>query len=484
MRIVNSYDLFDIILGRKINNQIDFFNKCMIKNKLDDFINIRIISEQKANIENSYYNLFNIYKFIQENYKLSYSETIQFINLEIDTEIDNIYPIYNNINKLNSDSIIVVEHYYNAEQIKKFLSKFNIIDIPIYTSNELNTLKSDGSIYNYLKKFYKIKLHIGSNYSLDYEIPNSLKIKANIYEYNYSSIITSIENKIKYSTKEYFKMIELGCKNIINQNVWNLQLYYNLPILIIFCNKLLDFCKEKELQNVVFISRNCCMLKKIFDMLKDHSIQTSELVLSFKLLENKNYLKKILNDFNNTTKYVIIDFNDCFTLYLNNFFKIAFDNEPYFYNLFNNRLSSINIINSNSLFTNDFESTKIIELLNLPYIGPAIDYNSITNNIIYDTLEFNENLVNIYLSIINLVINNWDTEIIDDINKNFLSIIIDNLSKIKLIINDLYEYNNLKVIYNTIGDECIKLDYRDPNIINNMDKSGQINPYLKVLKKR
>jgi predicted HAD superfamily hydrolase len=484
MRIINSYDLFDIILGRKINNQIDFFNKCMIKNTLENFVSIRIISEQKANIENSYYNLFHIYKFIQEHYKLSYAKTIEFINLEIETEFENIYPIYENINKLNSDSIITIEHYYNSEQIKKFLSKFNIIDIPIYTSNELNTLKSDGSIYNYLKKFYKIKLHTGANYTLDYEVPNSLKIKANYYEYKYHPIISNIQNNLKDTTKEYFKMIELGCINIEDQNVWNLQLYYNLPILLLFCNTILNFCIEKNISNVIFLSRNCTMLKKFFDNLsKNNSINTSELVISFKLLENKNYLKKLLTHFNKLEKYIFIDFNDCFTIYLNNFFKIGFQNEPYFYNIFNNRFSSTTQINCYSLFTNDFESTKIMELLNLPNIGHPFDYNNETDTIIYDNLEFNQNLINIYSSFVNLVIDTIDLTIIDNIIQKFVSTIIDNLTKIKLIINNLQQYNELKTIFNTIGDDCIKIDYNDPNYINNLDRYGKLNPYLKSIKK-
>jgi hypothetical protein len=486
MRIITSYDLFDIILGRKINNHIDFFNKCMIKNSLKDFTNIRIISEQRAQQENSYYNLFNIYKFIQEHYNLSYAKTIEFINLEIQAEIENIYPIYNNINKLNSDSIITVEHYYNAEQIKKFLSKFNIIDIPIYTSNELNALKSDGEIYNYLKKFYKIKLHTGANYIWDNEVPTSLKIKATYFEYKNDPIINNIQNKLQDETKEYFKMIDCMCENVKNQNIWNLQLYYNIPILIVFCNIILNFCIEKGITNVIFLSRNCLMLKKIFDKLKgSNNIDTSELIISFKLLENKKYLKKMLNYFNNSTDYLFVDFNDCFTIYLNNFLKIGFGKEPYFYNLFNNRFSSTNLLNANSLFVNDFESTKIIELLNLPDIGEPINYINDENgeNIIYKTLEFNQNLVNIYSSIISLVIDNLDIKIFNDIKINFVNTIIDNLTKIKLIINGLVEYNDLKIIFNTVGDECIKMDYHDPNIINNLDKGGQRNEYLRVLKK-
>ena len=60
---------------------------------------------------------------------------------------------------------------------------------------------------------------------------------------------------------------------------------------------------------------------------------------------------------------------------------------------------------------------------------------------------------------------------------------IDNLTKIKLVINSLPEYNDLKKIFNTVGDECIKIDYHDPNIVNNLDKNGQRNEYLRVIKK-
>jgi hypothetical protein len=483
MKIINSYDLFDIILGRKINNQIDFFTKCMNINTLEDFKNVRIISEQRASLENSYYNLSNIYKFIQEHYKLSFTQTMYYLNQEIDVELNNIYPIYNNINKLNSDSVITVEHYYNSEQIKKFLSKFNIINIPIYTSNETNSLKSNGSLYNHLKKYYKIKSHSGANYNLDFEIPNSLKIKANYIEYIYHPLILNIQYKLKDNTKNYFKMIESSCNKVSNQNIWNLQLYYNLPLLIYFSNIIFNFCKDNNVNNVVFLSRNCYMLKKIFDTLNINEgiINTSELVVSFKLFENKKYLKKMLSDFKSDQKYLFIDFNDCFTNYLNNFFKAGYGNEPYFYNIFNNRFSSINFINAHSLFTNDFESTKIIELLNLPNIGPPIDF--VDNKIVYDNLEFNLELVDTYISIVNLLNNTIGIEIVNDICENYLCNIIDNLTKIKLIINDLVEYNDLKNFFNINGDNCIKIDYHDKNFVNNIENKGQLNPHLKVIKK-
>jgi len=155
--------------------------------------------------------------------------------------------------------------------------------------------------------------------------------------------------------------------------------------------------------------------------------------------------------------------------------------------MFNNRFTSSNLINANSFFVNDFESTKVIELMNLPSEGAPIDYNdtSDTNSscAIYDKLEFDENLVNIYMKIIDLIINTYEIDIFNDIALNFVNTFVDNLTKIKLVINSLPEYNDLKKIFNTVGDECIKVDYHDPNIVNNLDKNGQRNEYLRVIKK-
>ena len=67
MKTVNSFDLFDTILGKKDTNQSIIFIKCMELNKLENFVEIRINSEEKAKQMNPYYNLNNIYsKFFYE----------------------------------------------------------------------------------------------------------------------------------------------------------------------------------------------------------------------------------------------------------------------------------------------------------------------------------------------------------------------------------------------------------------------------------
>ena len=458
MKIVNSYDLFDTILGRKVNNQNEIFKRCMLLNKLENFVIVRFEAEQKAKEENIYYNLTTIYKFIQSHYKLNYSKIIQYINIEILVEYDNVYPIYNNINKLNADCIIISETYYTSEQLKKFLSKFNIIDIPIYTSNEFNISKTDSSIYIYLKKMYKIKTHTGSNYIEDYQIPNTCKINSVHYEYIYNPVINKLQNKLTSLSKDYFKMIECFCSKQENESVWNAQLYYNIPILLLFANIINDFCNEKQIQEIIFINRNCVLLKQIFELVNKNTkvnVKITELPLSFTLLQNKKYIKYLISKFNSTTKYLIIDLHDGFKHVLTNLFKITFKLDPYFYFIFNNSNNKGKFVYS--LYNNDEDLSRLIELLNLSNIGLPIDC---VNNIIkYEDYEFDNNIPNCFSELVNLILQSITTNILQDLNQNFLTEFIANLNDLKKKVLNNSEYKILRDIYILSDKFYLKPDY-------------------------
>jgi hypothetical protein len=483
MKIVNSFDLFDTLIGRKINNQDEIFDKCKILNKLDNFVEIRINSEKLAKENNIYYNLLDIYKYIQKHYKLTYSKTIQCLNNEIQIEYDNVYPIYLNINKLNSDSIIIVETYYTSEEIKKLLSKFNVIDIPIYTSSELNVSKSNGSMYEILKKMYKIKMHIGSNYVLDSQVPLSVKINSVHYNYKYHPNIIKIENNLTSYTKDYFKMIESSCNDIYDDHIWNIQLYYNIPILILFSNIILDFAKEKNIKEIIFINRNCKLLKIIFDkinQIKNINITTSELVFSYKIIENKKYLRKIIDQYNKETKYLIIDLHDGFTRIINELFKNVHNIEPYFYSIFNNNIATSNLTNIYSLYTNDTSLSRLMEVFNLYNIGEPIDY--LMNIIKYNKFEYTETIPSIYLNVIDQIINTIDDKIINDLNQNFLLDFLQNLVDIKTKIMENSEYKILMDIYSVSNKYFLKNDYNlKPIKVIKYNIDGPINQSMKYI---
>jgi len=477
MKIVNSFDLFDTILGKKINDQTTLFNKCMELNKLTNFTNIRIEAELKAKEKNKLYNLVNIYKYIQNHYKLNYSKLINYLNIELNIEAENLYPIYTNINKLTNDSILIIESYFTSEQIKKFLSLFNIIDIPIFISSELGMSKTDGTIYNYLKKDYKIKLHTGSNYTEDYEIPKKYKIPSIHYTFDTNQNILKLQNKLNINSKNYIKMIENNCKNLDNEIIWNLQLHYNIPILILFSHILRTYCNDNEINEIIFINRNCMYLKRIFDIVNNSDSSTSlpdsstslpdsstslpnklkitELSISNKLFENKKYLKYLLLKFNKTSKYLIVDLHHGSKRLLSNFFRISYDIKPSFYFIFGDTEQNENI---NSLYNNDPSLSRLIELLNLTNIGAPIDYAN--NIIINDKLEYADTIPTIYNEVITLIEKTINNKVIDDYHQHFLDDYLSNLNSLKVRINESAEYSSIKSIYNQSNAYYLKDDYR------------------------
>jgi hypothetical protein len=463
MKIVDSFDLFDTILGKKNNNQNIIFNKCMELNKLPNFTEIREQAEIKAKEKNKFYNLHHIYKYIQNHYKLNYSKLINCISIELIVEAENLYPIYTNINKLTTDSILIIESYFTSEQIKKFLSLYNIIDIPIYISSELEMSKIDGTIYNYLKKDYKIKLHTGSNYTEDYEIPKKYKIPSVHFTLDINQNILKLQNKLTVETKNYIKMIENSCKNLDNEILWNIQLHYNIPILLLFSHILRSYCIDNQIDEIIFVNRNCTYLKKIFDIVNKSPELTSlpnrfkitELSLSNKLFENKKYLKYLLSKFNKTTKYLIVDLHHGSKRLLSNFFRISYDLKPSFYFIFGDTDHNENI---NSLFNGDPSLSKLIELLNLPNIGAPIDY--VNNIIINDKLEYEDTIPTVYNEVITLIEKTINNKIIEDYHQHFIDDYLNNIISLKTKINESTEYTFLKSIYDQTNSYYLKHDYR------------------------
>jgi len=462
MKIVDSFDLFDTILGKKNNNQNLIFNKCMELNKLPNFIEIREQAQIKAKEKNNFYNLHHIYKYIQNHYKLNYSKLINCISIELNVEAENLYPIYTNINKLSNDSILIIESYFTSEQIKKFLSLFNIIDIPIYISSELGMSKVNGTIYNYLKKDYKIKLHTGSNYIEDYEIPKKYKIPSIHYTFDINHTILKLQNKLTVETKNYIKMIENSCKNSDNEIIWNIQLHYNIPILILFSHILKNYCIDNDINEIIFINRNCIYLKRIFDLINSskstslsNELKITEISISNKLFENKKYLKYLLSKFNKTSKYLIVDLHHGSKRQLSNFFRISYEIKPAFYFIFGDANPNENI---NSLYNENSSLSRLIELLNLPNVGAPIDY--VNNIIINDKLEYIDTIPEIYNEVITSIEKTINNKVIDDYHQHFINDYLTNLNSLQAKVNESSEYSLLKSIYNQSNTYYLKQDYR------------------------
>lgn len=173
-----SFDVFDTLITRKTATPQGIFvlmqyeMKKSLKYKtfeetfVRDFPLIRIHAEklarnriQRNGIEDI--NLTEIYQYVSMRGELTKSQIVSLIQLEIETELENVVPIENNIKLikeyLSQDKrvILISDMYLTAEVIRKMLLKADDIfeTIPLYVSCEYRKIKYSGNLYREVQKY-------------------------------------------------------------------------------------------------------------------------------------------------------------------------------------------------------------------------------------------------------------------------------------------------------------------------------------------
>lgn len=306
-----SFDIFDTLITRKVSDPTGIFMIMQekMKNKnysciplvvRSNFVNIRTSNEKfmyrhvcdafKQDI-----NIFEIYNLIGENYGLTEEQRELLINLEIETEMENIIPINYNIDliknllKQNKRVILISDMYFSQEIIRKFLVSIDtcFTNIPIYVSCEYNAKKNSGNLFKKVKEVENISftkwLHCGDNFIGDYKSPFKLGIKTNIF---LAEQLKEYEEILLYSytdNLQYQKIIGLIKSIRYNRGVDELEtlgISMGGPILFSYVYWLVNNAQERGIQNLYFIARDGYVLKKIADIIievKCYNINTSYL---------------------------------------------------------------------------------------------------------------------------------------------------------------------------------------------------------------
>lgn len=196
MHEINSFDLFDTLVTRKVNHPKDVFilveTTGIIKfrfflNFLFTFKTLRVFSEKLSRFlkrsKKEDISVFDIYRLLGFFIKNSREVLLK----EIEVELCVIYPIEDNINKLNQiiknnnkNTCITSDMYLPKNTLKKILRKNKInIDI-VYVSSEIGLTKASGNLFKFIAKQNQIELskitHYGDNIHSDIEVPKHLGV--------------------------------------------------------------------------------------------------------------------------------------------------------------------------------------------------------------------------------------------------------------------------------------------------------------------
>lgn len=301
-----SFDIFDTLITRRVATPAGIFALMndIIKNDdnykdlplhiKENFFRYRKNSEyylRRRKLTSEIYadiTLEDIYDHIKANFGLTNEQRTSLLNLEIQTEIDNIIPIQQNINYLknlyyeNKKTILISDMYLPLSVIRQILSSIDPIfnQIKIYLSSDIHFMKASGEIYKYIKEQENIEyqnwFHIGDNNKSDYNESNKLGINACLYPYieleNYEKTLLS-----KYSDNG-FVQLSIGCAKNIRLLYTNekIQLGSSLtgPLYYPFVDWLLKQAIDKRIGCLYFVARDGLILKEIADILiKEKNLQ-------------------------------------------------------------------------------------------------------------------------------------------------------------------------------------------------------------------
>lgn len=328
-----SFDIFDTLVKRNLNNPKDIFY--LVANKLFNdenekqlFIKRRCNAESKArkffNVEEV--NLKQIVECLGEEYKNIRQEIIE-AEQELEYEYCYANPmiksVYDWCLNNNKKIIIVSDMYLNEDIIKRILQKCGYrINHNIYISSKIGLTKSTGNIYSYIIKDLQVSpkkiIHIGDSLKGDYINAKKNKIQ--------SIRIATNPIRTKFIKTSFYKKNDIWyeIKNILSGHlIGNESLYYLFglevlsPLLIGFSLWLHNEIIKKRTEKVYFLARDGFLLQKAFlEIFQENNLKYEYLYVSRKALRRPVlYIIKNYSEFIN-----YIPSNKFFSK--NNFYKL------------------------------------------------------------------------------------------------------------------------------------------------------------------
>lgn len=448
----NSFDVFDTLIARKCKYPHDIFEIIELNFPYPNFKKYRMKAEEHS------YNILNINNNIDHIYSSFAIITKESIDLieklkeyEIQTEYEYSIPIISNINKIKENDIYVSDMYLKSEQIYKLLSKHDInINNKLFVTNGG---KHDGSVYEKLLKTYNINLHTGDNLHSDVLMANKFGIMA---FYTKISNFTSTENllydlkfiKLQQCIRE-FRLKNPYPENSFEYKLFHEQITYNIPILILFSFQLKSILDKENRTKILFITRDCCLLQKIFNKLFP-SVNTIRFASS-RIINKKStpdYIEYIKNNYNDENSLIVdlhgsfrsgrILFEQIFGFYPR-VHLLVWDNASLIYDKLTFSINKDDFIKNHNIYYLDY-----IESMNYDLIGSLFSFVDSNELRIYNendekNIEVIHNCVDDFLNFYSFTNDIIDIELLENKYDELIRQILINLL--------LRDNNNLSILH-------------------------------------
>lgn len=302
MSKMRSFDIFDTLIARRCIEPHGVFRAVQNRSGLPDFINQRIEAERRVCDTN--YTLDDIYSQLKLIADIDDVRAAGLKEIEIDEELINVIPIQENISNLRDGDILVSDMYLPQEVISRLLARAGCgRETPIIVTSHG---KSRGHIWLLLKQHLEIDYHTGDNLHSDIQSAGEHGIEA---RYTEASKLNAVETFLRavglHQLCQLIRELRLSQydENPLVRNWQKMQCQYNIPLLILSSLYMLSECERLQRRKVLFCSRDCYFLKRIFDSLNCKSPEivsayfyTSRIARLSRSKDYKRYVRTCVTD--------------------------------------------------------------------------------------------------------------------------------------------------------------------------------------------
>ena len=277
-----SFDMFDTLITRLLNEPGDLFSIIEEKYELPNFKKKRFEAENTARKNSKYEDItiddiYNQLKIIDSSID---TDKVEKIEKELEIKLcivnENFINTYYSLKESDKKIVIISDMYLDTGTIKKILLKNNIYYDKLYLSSEIKKAKFTGSLYDYVLNDLNIEsdqiIHYGDNKTSDVINPRKKGIKSILVNNKWKDNLTIYNSKEKdYKYLAIEKFINFNMKNKFSDSAFNYFYktgYQTLgPLLYGYCVWLNECLKSDNINNVFFLSRDGKIIKKAFDIL-------------------------------------------------------------------------------------------------------------------------------------------------------------------------------------------------------------------------
>jgi FkbM family methyltransferase len=305
---MNSYDVFDTIIGRLCYKGYNIFEILEQKFNLLNFKNNRMNAESVGGGIN------NFYKYLECLYGI---DLIEIKNYELYLEKKMSFPINKYLNMISESDILVSDMYLDEDIILELINQHKVIKNKLYVSS---SHKADSSFWRRRDICDKIKVHYGDNYISDYKNAIDNNINA---EYIDNVELTDTEKLIERVNKYIaylIRAIRLTTQNSnkVFNNIFN---EITLPIGILICISLRKYVLTNGIEVIYFLSRDGYWFKQIYNILFPNDITEYE-YFSRLYLENQRNVELFKERHNNSKRKLFFDLYGTGTTFKNKIGKV------------------------------------------------------------------------------------------------------------------------------------------------------------------